>query len=52
MGGVALACFLDVNRATIGLLIGAGGGVVLGVVLMLLLLFSLAMFEVRQNDRE
>ena len=50
-GGVALACFLDVNRATFGLLIGAGTGAVLGVVLILLLLFSLAMFEVNQDER-
>jgi hypothetical protein len=40
-----------VNRATLGLLIGAGTGAVLGVVLILLLLFSLAMFEVNQGEQ-
>jgi hypothetical protein len=41
----------DLHQATFGLLVGAGAGAVLGVALILLLLFSLAMFEVHQDEQ-
>ena len=51
-GGVALACSRDADRATVGLLIGAGVGAVVGVVLMLMMLFTMALFEGKPDDRK
>jgi ethanolamine transporter EutH len=52
IGGVALAGFVNPERAAIGLLSGAILGAVLAVILVLLFFVSLAMVQVRESDRK